>query len=79
MTKYSQKQRLCTINRYRSGIEFKVAYDVIESVYFAEFRGFCDVTGNFKLDFQKIGWLYQDAAFYFFIFWALPNGYLDWN
>jgi len=40
----------------------KVACDVIESVNFAEFHGFYDVTGNFELDFQAIGWLYVGAA-----------------
>jgi len=47
----------------RPDIEFKVTWDVIESANFAEFNGFCDVTGKFKLHFQAIGWLYLGAAF----------------
>jgi len=42
-------------------IKFPVACDVIESVNFAEFHGFYDVTGNFELDFRAIGSLYQDV------------------
>jgi len=47
----------------RLEIKFKVSYDVIESVNFAEFHGFYDVTG--KLDFRSIGWLYLGAAYDF--------------
>ena len=39
----------------RTEIEFKVASDVIESVNFAEFYEFYDVTGNFELDCRAIG------------------------
>jgi len=39
----------------RPEIELKVAYDVIESVNFAESHGLCDVTGNFEVDFRAIG------------------------
>ena len=34
----------------RPKIEFGVAGDVMESVHFAEFSGFHDVTSNFELD-----------------------------
>jgi len=65
---------------YRPEIEFKFACDVIESVNFAEFLGFYDVTGNFELDFWA-GWLYLGAALDFSssFFLALSDGYLDRN
>jgi len=48
----------------RPEVEFKVACDV-ESVNFRDFHGFDDVTGNFELDIQAIGWLYLSAALNF--------------
>ena len=49
----------------RPEIEFKVAWDVIESVIFVKFHEFYDVKGNFELDFRTIGWLYHNAAWGF--------------
>ena len=39
----------------RLEFKFKVAFDVKKIRKFCRFRGFCDVTGNFELDFRAIG------------------------
>ena len=57
MTKTSQKQHPDPISRSAGNL---VQSDVIESVNFAEFLGFYDVTRNFELNFRAIGWLYLD-------------------
>jgi len=48
----------------RPDIEFKVAWDVIESGKFG--NGFFDVTSNSELDSRVIGWLYLGAALDFY-------------
>jgi len=53
MTKESPKPRNDTISR--SLYDVKVAFDVTESVHFAQVHGFYDVTGNFELDSRAIG------------------------
>jgi len=46
----------------RPEIEIKIACDVKESVNFAGFRGFYDVTRNFEFDFRASGCLYLGAV-----------------
>jgi len=64
----------------RSEIEFKVAGDVTKPVKFGKIHGFCDVKGNFELNFRTIGSLHEVAAdFSPPFFRALFDGFLDNN
>ena len=58
MTKKTQKQQKSS----SSEIELKVVCYMIKTVAFGKIYGFCDVTGNFELDFRTISWLYLAAA-----------------
>jgi len=50
----------------KKSVKKKVSRVVLESVEFDEVHRFYDVTGNFKLDFEAIGRLHEEAAFDFF-------------